>query len=386
MSQLKQLFYSVKFRSIAIQLITLLVAGGVMLIFIYNASTNLSRQGIASGFGFLSETSGFAINQLPISYSESSSYFRAFLVGLINTIIVSVLGIITATFIGFWVAIFRLSSNYLLKKLAEIYVELLRNIPLLLLIFFCYFVVLGALPHARNSLDFFDIFFLNNRGFYFPALVHKTNSIYVSLFAVGLFVGLCFIKRYLFKIHMQTGKRHSLMPYVFCAFILLAIFVLVMSVPYEIEYPEFAGFNFEGGIVLSPEFLALYVGLSIYTGAFIAECVRAGILSVPRGQVEAARSLGLSYAITTKKVIIPQAMRVIIPPLTSQYLNLTKNSSLAAAIGYPELVSVFAGTVLNQTGQAVEVLAITMSVYLILSLSMSLMMNIYNKKTLLKER
>ena len=381
-----EFFYSEKVRSVFFQMMCLLVFLALTATFIYNASINLKLQGTATGFGFLSERSGFAINQLPISYSEDSTFFRAFLVGMINTIIVSGLGIILATLLGFIVAICRLSTNYLLSKTAVVFIETLRNLPLLLQIFFWYYVVLQALPTVRSSITLADHIFINNRGIHIPSLIFEPGAIGfgASLAVVGLSF---FVYRWLVVRHQRlTGIRWPLWPFVVSSGTVLSLALVVTKVPIKLDVPSLQGFNFTGGLVMTPEFLALFLSLSLYTASFIAEIVRAGILAVPKGQVEAARALGLKRSTALSKVIIPQAMRIIIPPLTSQYLNLTKNSSLAAAIGYPELVSVFAGTVLNQTGQAVEVLAITMAVYLTLSLSMSVMMNLYNKRIQLTQR
>ncbi|MCY4381163.1 MAG: ABC transporter permease subunit [Proteobacteria bacterium] len=386
MNPFARLIYHEKTRPITIQCVCLVAFLVVTATLVYNAGVNLKEQGVASGFGFLFERSGFSINQMPISYTEDSSYFRAFLVGLLNSIIVSFLGIIIATVLGFFIAICRLSSNFLLSKLAMIYVEILRNLPLLLQIFFWYFVILAALPSVRESYELFDTFYLNNRGINIPRLVSEPASGLVLLSVVLMILGLFGYHKYINYHHMQTGKRLAIWPAYLVSGLLFLCILWLRDFPYSFEVPKLGGFNFEGGLVLYPEFLALLFSLSLYTAAFIAEIVRAGILAVPKGQVEAAKSLGLSHGVTLTKVVIPQAMRVIVPPLTSQYLNLTKNSSLAAAIGYPELVSVFAGTVLNQTGQAVEVIALVMSVYLTLSLSLSAIMNLYNKKIQLTER
>ena len=378
--------YDKKVRHILYQVLCLGVVLGLAAFFINTAAFKLENQGITSGFGFLGDRSGFSVSQSLIPYSEDSSYGRVFWVGLVNTIIMSGLGIIFATLLGFLVAIGRLSSNYLLSKIATFYVETLRNIPLLLQIFFWYFVVLRSLPEVRESLAWREQFFLNNRGIYMPAVVSEEGSLMVILLALlavpALWLGLYLLKRR----HQLTGKFFPRWPLYVFAVLWLPVMVVFMGVPFHIEIPTPSTFNIEGGLVLLPEFMALLLSLSLYTASFIAEIVRAGILAVPRGQVEAARALGLSYGVTLNKIVIPQAMRVIIPPLTSQYLNLTKNSSLGAAIGYPELVTVFAGTVLNQTGQAVEVLIITMGVYLFLSLCLSGFMNYYNKKSLLIEK
>lgn len=385
-TQIMTWYYSQRVRSVTIQVITLALVLSFFALLIQTTAYNLQRQNIATGFGFLWEKSGFAIAQLPIPYTPDSTYFRAFLVGIVNTIIVSFIGIVSATFLGFFVAISRLSSNFLLSKLATIFVELFRNIPPLLQIFFWYFVVLRSLPSARESIAWQELIFLNNRGLYMPALVQENGS-WIVMLALVIGVLLLYARScYVNKQHMSTGKRPSMWPVV-CAVLGLIFMVLWgTGFPYHLDYAVLEGFNFSGGLMLSPEFLALYVSLTLYTASYIAENVRSGILAVPKGQVEAARSLGLPRSVTLRKVIIPQAMRVIVPPLTSQYLNLTKNSSLAMAIGYPDLVSVFTGTVLNQTGQAVEVVAMTMAVYLTLSLSISVLMNYYNEKTLIRER
>ena len=326
-------WYNPRIRAALYQL---MIAGSLGLAgwyFFSNLFENLRLQGIASGFDFLGSTAGFSIIMHLIPYEEASSYGRAFLVGLLNTLVVSAIGIVFSTIIGFAVGVARLSSNYLLAKCAAAFVELMRNIPLLLLIFIFYFGVLRHLPDPEQSLTFGPNIFLNNRGLYLPFWVRD---------AVG------------------SG--------------------LIWSVP------VFEGFDFTGGIVAIPEFVSLTVALTLYTAGFIAEIVRAGIQAVSKGQVEAALSLGLSQAQTMRFVVMPQAMQVIIPPLASQFLNLTKNSTLAAAIGFPDLVQVFAGTVLSQTGQAVEVIAITMAVYLTICLAIAFVMNQYNQRTQLRER
>lgn len=353
---------------------------------IFNAAVNLKSQGTATGFEFLRDRSGFSISQVPISYTEDSTFFRAFLVGLVNTIIVSFLGIIFATILGFIVAICRLSSNYLLSKLAVIYIEILRNLPLLLQIVFFWYLFTNSLPVVRQSINLANHVFINNRGVHIPSLLFEPGSLVVVVVLLVVLASLTIYRGLLRRHQRLTGVRWPYWPYFASSTGVLVGALLITGMPFGIEVPKLTGFNFEGGMVMSPEFLALFASLSLYTAAFIAEVVRAGILAVPKGQVEAARALGLKRSTALSLVIIPQAMRVIVPPLTNQYLNLTKNSSLAAAIGYPELVAVFAGTVLNQTGQAVEVIAITMAVYLTLSLTMSLVMNIYNKKIQLTQR
>lgn len=356
-----------------------LVLGGVFYLG-FNTFENLKRQGVASGFGFLFTTSGFPIIQSLIDYTEESTYLDAFWVGLINTFVVSTAGIATATIIGFLVGIARLSKNFLIRKTADFYVETLRNIPLLIHIFFGYVVVLGSMPVPRNAHNFFDLVFITNRGIYFPAL----NFQGASFTGYGLFLIVIVI---LSAGHWIAKKRPSLRKGLGVATLLALIASCWVGLRgAQVSVPELAGFNFKGGIQFIPELLALYLALSIYTASFIAEIVRAGILAVPKGQTEAGQALGLSGWDVTKSVIIPQAMRIIVPPLSSQYLNLFKNSSLAAIIGYPDLVQVFAGTVLNQTGQAVEIMFMTMCVYLGVSLAISGFMNWFNSHVAIVER
>ncbi len=375
------------YRAIFFQalVLALVVSFGVFLV--GNALENLERRGIASGFDFLSSTAGFGIIMHLIEYSEESSYGRAFLVGLLNTLLVSSLGIVIATFVGFMIGICRLSRNWLVAKLATAYIETLRNIPLLLQIFFWYFALLVPLPSPHQSIEFDRMVFLNNRGLYLPEpTFHPGIGMILLAFLVGI-VTVVLMARWARRRREITG-RHFRMVYISSGTLigLPVITAMITGLSVSWEFPELKGFNFVGGVVLIPELVALLVALSAYTAAFIAEIVRAGIQSVSRGQIEAAYSLGLRPGQTLRLVIIPQALRVIIPPLTSQYLNLTKNSSLAVAIAYPELVSVFAGTVLNQTGQAIEVIAITMTVYLTISLLISLFMNWYNRRIALVER
>ncbi len=362
---------------------TLLLAGFI----VGNTLDNLERRGITSGFGFLSSTAGFGIIQSLIDYSEESSYGRAFLVGLFNTLLVSGLGILLATALGFLIGVARLSSNWLISRLAAVYIEVFRNIPLLLQLFFWYFAVLRTLPSPRASFALGDAVFLNIRGLYLPRLVPEAAFWWIPAALLLAAVGVLLLARWARRRREQTGAAFHT-AYVSLG-LLLGLPLLATAVtgfPFAWEYPVLKGFNFRGGLVLIPELVALLMALSVYTAAFIAEIVRAGILSVSHGQTEAAYALGLRPSQTLRLVVIPQAMRVIIPPLTNQYLNLTKNSSLAAAIAYPDLVSVFAGTVLNQTGQAIEVIAITMGVYLTISLLIALGMNWYNRRIALVER
>ncbi|HHG3079136.1 TPA: amino acid ABC transporter permease, partial [Vibrio parahaemolyticus] len=319
--------------------------------------------------------------------NETYSYGRTFIVGLLNTALVSVLGIILATAIGFTMGVARLSTNWLVSRLAAVYIETFRNIPLLLQIFFWYFAVLQALPSARQSLSLGEAIFLNVRGLYFPAPVFNEGSgVVIAAFVIGLIATIS-ISIWARNKQRLTGQQTPMGRIGLGLLVGLPLLVCFVSgMPISLEYPELKGFNFKGGISIIPELAALLLALSVYTAAFIAEIVRSGINAVSHGQTEAAMSLGLPRAKTLKLVVIPQALRIIIPPLTSQYLNLTKNSSLAMAIGYPDLVSVFAGTTLNQTGQAIEIIAMTMGVYLTLSLLTSALMNLYNRKVALVER
>jgi len=353
-----------------------------------NAIDNLRRAHIASGFGFWDTTAGFDISQTLISYSsQASTYGRAFWVGLLNTLLVAGFGIVFATIIGFIVGISRLSKNWLLSKVATGYVETIRNIPLLLQLLFWYNTVLKSLPAMRESIVIPGGAFLNNRGLFLPepVFLHGFGAVVVAI-VVGIAgaIGFAIWAR---KRQERSGQQAPVFWVVLALLIGLPLVVLALKgFPINFNYPQAGRFNISGGIEVLPEFAALLFGLSIYTAAFIAEVVRAGILAVSGGQIEAAYSLGLKPAPTLRLIVVPQAMRVIVPPLTNQYLNLIKNSSLAVAIGYPDLVQVFTGTVLNQTGQAIEVVAITMLVYLTISLVTSLLMNIYNRRVALVER
>ena len=352
-----------------------------------NTQTNLQHRGITSGFGFLERSAGFGIAQHLIDYTEADSYARVFVIGLLNTLLVTVIGVILATLLGFIIGVARLSPNWIISKLATVYVEVFRNIPPLLQILFWYFAVFLTMPGPRNSHNFGDTFFVSSRGLNMPAAQMADGFwAFVASIVVAI-VAIVFMSRWATKRFEETGEPfHKFWVGLAMLLVIPALCALIFGAPLHWELPQLKGFNFVGGWVLIPELLALTLALTVYTAAFIAEIVRSGIKSVSHGQTEAARSLGLRNGPTLRKVIIPQALRVIIPPLTSQYLNLAKNSSLAAGIGYPEMVSLFAGTVLNQTGQAIEVIAITMSVYLAISISISLLMNWYNKRIALIER
>jgi general L-amino acid transport system permease protein len=387
MSRLLRSWRDPRVRALLFQAVALLLVLGCAWFLLSNTLHNMEQRGINTGFGFLDDQAGFGIIQSLIDYSETSSYGHTFLVGLINTLLVSVVGIVLATLLGFVIGIARLSRNWLVSRMAAAYIEVFRNIPLLLQIFFWYFAVLRALPGPRQSIELGGAAFLNLRGLYLPKPLFEPGFGWVAA-ALGLALLLVFaLRRWAHLRQERTGRPFPVVP---LALVLLAGLPLLAfwaaGSPLGWDLPALKGFNFRGGMVIIPEFSALVVALSIYTAAFIAEIVRAGILAVSHGQTEAAAALGLRPGQVLRLVVIPQAMRVIIPPLTSQYLNLTKNSSLATAIGYPDLVNVFAGTTLNQTGQAVEVIAMTMAVYLLLSLLISAFMNWYNRRMALVER
>lgn len=374
-------------RSFVFQVLAVILLGYFIYSILDNTLSNMERRGITTGFGFLTNEAGFDILMSLIDYTGDDSYGRTFFVGLLNTLLVAILGTFFATIIGFIVGIARLSNNWVISKIATVYIEIIRNIPLLLQIFFWYIAVLQALPTVRQSIQIGDSFFLNNRGFYFPKPVFE-EGFALAFVAVGVaIVGIIALKSWATKRQVKTGQQFPM----FIASIAILIGVPFMAFaslgfPLSWEHAELGRFSFRGGSRIIPELMALLWALTMYTAAFIAEIVRSGIQSVTHGQTEAARALGLRNGQTLRLIIIPQAMRVIIPPLTSQYLNLTKNSSLATAIGYPDLVAVFMGTTLNQTGQAVEIVAMTMAVYLFISLVISMIMNWYNKKMAIVER
>ena len=384
---LSNILFNRSIQGIFYQIVTL---GIVILAIIYivdNTARNMVARGLASGFHFLGVEAQFDIQMTLIEYSPTSTYFDSFIVGLLNTLLVAGLGILVATIVGFAVGIARLSSNWLIAKLAEAYIEILRNIPLLLQIFFWYFAVLRALPKPKQSFEFADSFFLNNRGLFIPDPVFGEGGaiiLYSFIASILISIGIAIWSK------QRQNKTGQTFPVFYSSIGLLISFVflsmLATGFPVTFDYPELKGFNFKGGIKLIPELVALTFALSMYTASFIAEVVRAGIQAVSLGQTEAARSLGLNPNQILRLVIIPQALRVIVPPLTNQYLNLTKNSSLAAAIAYPDLVLVFAGTALMQTGQAIEIIGMVMGVYLFLSLMTSIIMNLFNRFMRVAER
>ncbi|MUJ23512.1 amino acid ABC transporter permease [Aliivibrio fischeri] len=386
-SKNKNILYNPTFRAILFQVIAVAALVFFFYTIVNNALSNLESRGIATGLGFLDQEAGFGIGLTLVEYDETYSYGRTFVVGLLNTALVSVLGILFATVLGFTIGIARLSSNWLVSRCAAVYIETFRNIPLLLQIFFWYFAVLQALPSPRQSLSLGESVFLNVRGLFFPSPIFEEGSNLIGIAVITAIVFILFLSKWAKNKQRLTGQQTPVLRYSLLAlFGLPTLAYFISGMPISIEYPELKGFNFRGGISIIPELAALVVALSVYTASFIAEIVRSGINAVSHGQTEAAMALGLPRKRTLKLVVIPQAMRIIIPPLTSQYLNLTKNSSLAMAIGYPDLVSVFAGTTLNQTGQAIEIITMTMAVYLTLSLLTSFLMNIYNSKVALVER
>jgi general L-amino acid transport system permease protein len=373
-------------RGIVFQALVIIVLAALVWWIAHNVIANLTRLRIASGFGFLSGRAGFDISESAIAYSSDSTYGRAILVGFINTVIVAVVGIVTATIVGFIIGIGRLSNNWLIRKICTIYVEVFRNIPPLLVIFFWYSGVLAVLPAPRESIHLPFGSFLNQRGFYFPRAMWGDGS---WLILVALLLGIAmawFVARKARQRQMATGQQFPVFWTSMALIVGLPLLAYALSgFPLSFDYPKQSTFNLTGGFQVRPEFLSLYLALSCYTAAFIAEIVRAGIRGVSKGQTEAAGALGLRPGSILRLVVIPQAMRIVIPPLTSQYLNLTKNSSLAIAIGYPDLTAI-AGTVLNQTGQAVEGVVIMMAVYLALSLLTSAVMNVINARMALVER
>ncbi|KQZ21788.1 amino acid ABC transporter permease [Mesorhizobium sp. Root552] len=380
------LIYDPRVRGIVFQivLVALLVAGIWWVV--DNTIENLRRSNITTGFAFLRGRAGFDISDRLIEYSSDSSYGRALIVGVLNTAAVAAAGIVTATILGFLVGVGRLSNNWLIRKLATAYVELFRNIPPLLVILFWYQGVLALLPSVRDSVSLPLGSYLNNRGFYFPRFVWEQGA---WLILAGLVTAVAlswYVARRARMRQMATGKQFPVLLTSIALIVGLPLLgFLISGLPVSIDFPQKGTFNLTGGMNVKPEFLSLYLALSFYTAAFIAEIVRAGIMGVPRGQTEAYSALGLRSNLGLRLVVIPQAMRIIIPPLTSQYLNLTKNSSLAVAIGYPDLYAI-GGTILNQTGQAIEVVVIFMVVYLSISIITSILMNWFNTKMALKER
>jgi general L-amino acid transport system permease protein len=375
-----------KIRGIALQVVLVGVILGLIAFLAHNTVVNLRRQNIASGFGFLDREAAFGIGETLIAYSPADTYARAFLVGLVNTLYVSAIGIVLATILGTVIGLARLSSNWLVAKLAQIYVETFRNIPLPLQLLFWWALLRGGAPSPREAWQPLPGIFISKRGIVFPVPFAEAAYFWMAMaFAAGLAIAF-FVRRWARKRQERTGQQFPTgWVGIGLALGLPAVVFIAGGMPLRLDVPALRGFNFAGGTAVSPEFGALLIGLVIYTGSFIAEIVRAGILAVSWGQSEAAMALGLRPGQRMRLVVLPQALRVIVPPMTSEYLSLTKNSSLAVIIGYPDLVSI-ANTTLNQTGQAVEGIAMIMAVYLAISLVISLVMNLYNRSVALVER
>lgn len=379
-------FNDPKTRSLIFQGLALALLVFVIFTAVTNAVTNLRNQNIAGGFGFLDQTAGFGISQTPIPWSESMSYGRAFLIGLLNTLLVAIVGIFFATLLGFVVGVARLSPNWVISKIAYWYVEVIRNLPLLFQILFWYLAVLASMPTPRNSHSLFGLFFANQRGITVPRPIFETGSGSIGIALVIGIVAAFAVRSWAFKRQAATGQQFPVAASMAGLILGLPILAYVVAgMPVSFDYAQQGRFNLTGGMTLIPEFVALTLALVAYTAAFIGEIVRAGIQAVSYGQTEAGRSLGLPEGRILNLVVVPQALRVIIPPLTSQYLNLAKNSSLAVGIGYPDMVSV-GGTILNQTGQAIEIIAMWMGCYLTISIVTSIFMNWYNQRIALVER
>lgn len=380
-------FNNATVRSVFYQVLTLACVVGLIGYLVANTIENMSQRGMSAGFDFLGVSAGFGIGFALVPYQEGDSYWRVFVVGIANTMLVAVVGIVLATLLGLVVGLARLSSNWVISNVARWYIEILRNTPLLLQIIAWYFGVFTLLPRPRDSLGWFGGFFLNNRGLYMPAPVPGDGFALTLLAAAAGLAGAVLFVRRAKAIREATGRiAPTAAPVLGLALGLpLAVFI-VTGAPLGWDNPQLRGFNFVGGLNIPPSFCALIIALSIYTSCFIAEIVRAGVQSVSHGQTEAARALGVPPGRTMRSIILPQALRVIIPPLISQYLNLTKNSSLAIAIGFPDLVSVWMHTSLNQSGRAIPIVAMTMGFYCLVSLAVSLLMNQYNRRILIKER
>jgi len=383
-TKLKSLLYNNEVRAALFQILAVVVIAYFAYQAFDNMMLNIEQRGIRSGFGFLNDEAGFAVNDnFFLEYSPASTNLQAFYVGIVNTLVVAITGIFFASVLGLIVGISRLSSNYLIRKMATVYIEIFRNIPILLQILFWYSIALSVFPSPKNSISFFDSIFLNSRGLYLPKPIEGIELyLVIASFVIGI-IGYVFIKKHSNKKHDETGVVTNTIPH-FLGLVVLLPIVVYLSFGVQLEYPVLKGFNFRGGVDLSIEFFALAFALSIYTATYIAEAIRSGVESVDSGQKEAASAMGLTQTQSLRLVVLPQALRVSIPPIINQYLNLTKNSSLAAAVGYTELVTIFSGTVLNVVGQAIEIIILTMLVYLTISLVISLILNIFNKKMQIK--
>ena len=387
----KELIYNNEVRALFIQVATVVIIFSLFYVMIQNLNENIEARGIVSGFTFLDGRSGFDI--LPflgsyiVKFSPNSTNLEVFYVAIINTFVCAGVGIILSTILGLLIGIARLSSNYLISRLSNAYIELFRNIPILLQILFWYNIFLNALPHPKKSISFLDFIFINNRGFYLPNPIPQDGFIWAIIaFIVGIGSAI-YLKRHFKRKQDETGQQTNTIGYSLALILLFPIVVfLLLGSPLQLDYAILGKFNLKGGLAIVPEFVALTLALSVYTATYIAEAIRSGIEAVDKGQKEAAAAIGLTRTQSLKLVVLPQALRVAIPPTINQYLNLTKNSSLAAAIGYPELMSAFGGTVLNQVGQAIEILTMVMLVYLVISLAISILLNYVNKKMAIQGR
>ena len=380
----RRLLFDEKSRSLIVQAFVIGMFAIIIYLLVQQTSANLDKRGISSGFDFLSMSAGYDISIRLIPFTSEDTHLRAYFVGLLNTLMIAVCGCFLATILGFIVGVIRLSSNWLFRNIAYVYVEFTRNVPVLLQIVL-YYSILLHLPKIKQAIALFEGFYLTNRGLYSPLPIIKDGfSIVLASFIIAIILSI-FIKKNLKRKQEQTGKQYPIFL-INSALIIFTpiIFYYIMGMPIEFEIPVLKGFNFKGGMVIRPEFIGMLLGLSIYTAAFISETVRSGIISVSKGQREASQALGLKNNLVMRLIVIPQALRVIIPPLTSQYLNLTKNSSLGIAIGYADLVHGFGGISLNQTGRAIEIMGMVMLTYLTISLIISLFMNIYNKSVQFK--
>ena len=387
----KELIYNNEVRALFIQVATVVIIFSLFYVMIQNLNENIEARGIVSGFTFLDGRSGFDI--LPflgsyiVKFSPNSTNLEVFYVAIINTFVCAGVGIILSTILGLLIGIARLSSNYLISRLSNAYIELFRNIPILLQILFWYNIFLNALPHPKKSISFLDFIFINNRGFYLPNPIPQDGFLWVFIaFIIGVGSAI-YLKRHFKRKQDETGKQTNTIGYSLALILIFPIVVfLLLGSPLQLDYAILGKFNLKGGLAIVPEFVALTLALSVYTATYIAEAIRSGIEAVDKGQKEAAAAIGLTPIQSLKLVVLPQALRVAIPPTINQYLNLTKNSSLAAAIGYPELMSAFGGTVLNQVGQAIEILTMVMLVYLVISLAISVLLNYVNKKMAIQGR
>jgi general L-amino acid transport system permease protein len=376
---IRKIIFDEKSRSLLIQTLTIGIFAFIIYILVQQTAYNLDKRGISSGFDFLNMSAGYDISIHLISFTSEDTHLRAYFVGLLNTLLIAICGCFLATILGFLVGIIRLSSNWLFKNIAYVYVEFTRNVPVLLQIIL-YYSILLHLPQIKQAIVLLDNFYLTNRGFFMPSPVLKEGFGIVIASLIFAIIASYFLKKYLKKRQETTGRQYPIFLMNSTLIIFIPIFFYyITGMPIEFDNPVLKGFNFKGGMVVRPEFLGMLFGLSVYTAAFISETVRSGIISVSKGQREASKALGLKNNLVMRLVIIPQALRVIIPPLTSQYLNLTKNSSLGIAIGYADLVHGFGGISLNQTGRAIEIMMIVMLTYLSISLIISIFMNIYNK-------